>query len=571
MTDNEEQGVSNSSAGESPSSSNGINAPPQLGGSSSVVSSSATSAIEVAKESSQNSKQPDDHSRQSERGTVSHEKHPVFDDPSIVTPARKKSDGTVLVDLPPKPSPFLRSTTTMSSVDSEMLEKQELTSGDEACDGFISQIDQDGNIQQVPVKYEDRFMTPGEDDTPNMMADFISADILTKPFNFVSGNVSKSRFNPFRKKSGLLNVLAKQSTRNRIVSKNGTLNTMSAADGKRHHFLKDIFITMIDISWGWIFVVFATGFILSWFLFAIVWYLTMVQHGDFDEENIRNETFVPCVSAINDFTSCFLFSIETQHTIGYGGRATTEQCPFAIIVMCLQSIVGVIIQACMAGIIFAKFTVPRNRGETIMFSKNAVITMRNGALMILCRISDLRKASLLEAHVRMIVIRKEKTDEGEIIPYQQTDLECGSEVDGTNDRVLMLWPITLGHKIDVESPFYEMGPRDILNSQFEIVITLEGVTEETGNTIQARTSYLPNEILWGHHFENAAVAYDKKNGVYSIQHNIINKTIVDLTPRCSAKQLLQRRDKRNSSAMTTASSSGELSPAPHHVGESPSD
>jgi hypothetical protein len=34
----------------------------------------------------------------------------------------------------------------------------------------------------------------------------------------------------------------------------------------------------------------------------------------------------------------------------------------------------------MAGIIFAKFTVPRNRGETIVFSKNAVITMRNGAL-----------------------------------------------------------------------------------------------------------------------------------------------------------------------------------------------
>ena len=29
--------------------------------------------------------------------------------------------------------------------------------------------------------------------------------------------------------------------------------------------------------------------------------------------------------------------------------------------------------------------------------------------------------------------------------------------------------------------------------------------------IQARTSYLPNEILWGHHFENSAtVAYDKK-------------------------------------------------------------
>ena len=43
-----------------------------------------------------------------------------------------------------------------------------------------------------------------------------------------------------------------------------------------------------------------------------------------------------------------------------------------------------------------------------------------------------------------------------------------------------------------DSPFYEMGPRDLLSSQFEIIVTLEGVTEETGNTIQVRSSYLPN-------------------------------------------------------------------------------
>ena len=41
------------------------------------------------------------------------------------------------------------------------------------------------------------------------------------------------------------------------------------------------------------------------------------------------------------------------------------------------------------------------RGETIVFSKNAVITMRNGCLMILCRITDMRKSMLLEAHVRL--------------------------------------------------------------------------------------------------------------------------------------------------------------------------
>ena len=96
-------------------------------------------------------------------------------------------------------------------------------------------------------------------------------------------------------------------------------------------------------------------------------------------------------------------------------RATTEECPFAIIVMATQSIIGVIIQACLAGIVFAKFTVPRKRGSTIVFSKNAVITMRNGALYLIARVCDLRKSSLLEAHVRMVIIRKEVTDEGELM------------------------------------------------------------------------------------------------------------------------------------------------------------
>ena len=50
-------------------------------------------------------------------------------------------------------------------------------------------------------------------------------------------------------------------------------------------------------------------------------------------ENINNSTFVPCILANKNFASTFLFSQET-----------TEECPEAIILQCLQSIVGVLIQ-----------------------------------------------------------------------------------------------------------------------------------------------------------------------------------------------------------------------------------
>ena len=47
----------------------------------------------------------------------------------------------------------------------------------------------------------------------------------------------------------------------------------------------------------------------------------------------------------------------------------------------------------------------------------------------------MRKISLLEAHVRMLLVHRVETDEGDVIPYHRTDLECGKELDGTDDRV----------------------------------------------------------------------------------------------------------------------------------------
>ena len=181
----------------------------------------------------------------------------------------------------------------------ELLEKQEMTvtlvAGErrntgvsstkndvsDSPDGYITRLDKFGNIQQVPVNFSEVSV----EEEPNPLADFMSTDILAKPFNFVSGNVSKSRFNPFRKKSGLLNVLARQATKNRIVNKNGMLNTVGSADGKKHKFFKDIFISLIDLNWGWIFLLFAAGFFLSWLGFAVVWYLTFLAHGDLDPVN----------------------------------------------------------------------------------------------------------------------------------------------------------------------------------------------------------------------------------------------------------------------------------------------
>lgn len=58
----------------------------------------------------------------------------------------------------------------------------------------------------------------------------------------------------------------------------------------------------------------------------------------------------------------------------------------------------------------------------------------------------------------------------------------------------------------------------------------------TGMTTQARSSYLANEILWGHRFEKL-ITFQKEDGTYKIDYSRFNMTVPIDTPTCSAKDL----------------------------------
>ena len=49
--------------------------------------------------------------------------------------------------------------------------------------------------------------------------------------------------------------------------------------------------------------------------------------------------------------------------------------------------------------------------------------------------------------------------------------------------------------------------------------------------LQVRTSYLPNEILWGYRFEHSCVSYDKQEAKYAVSITNLNKISADNTPR----------------------------------------
>ncbi|ESO00590.1 hypothetical protein HELRODRAFT_82781, partial [Helobdella robusta] len=326
----------------------------------------------------------------------------------------------------------------------------------------------------------------------------------------------------------------------RLVFKNGECNvTRANIKKRRQRYMADIFTTLVDIKWRWNLLNFVLAFTLSWIIFALAWWLICFSHGDFSSHHQGKNSTEKCVEEVYDFTTALLFSIETQQTIGFGSRRMNPHCPEAIFVMMCQSCFGVIIQALMTGLVFAKLSRPKKRAETLLFSKNALICKREGQLCLLFRVGDMRKSHIVEAHVRAIMIKARKTREEEEIPLYQYDLALG---DGeTEGRLFMVWPVIVEHKIDERSPFWELSAEKVRQGDFEIVVVLEGIVESTGMTTQARTSYLPSEILWGHLFQKL-VTFDNDSGQYFIDYSRFHSTYAVEIPQCSAKDMQNLTD-----------------------------
>nr|CAB3258033.1 ATP-sensitive inward rectifier potassium channel 12-like [Phallusia mammillata] len=310
----------------------------------------------------------------------------------------------------------------------------------------------------------------------------------------------------------------------RFIRKSGHCNVSHTnLSDKPRRFISDIFTTGVDLKWRWNLFVFSAAFIVSWLGFGAIFWVSSYLHGDFDLQNAANETFRPCVKNLEPtkaFTSAFLFSLETQTTIGYGFRVVTEECPFTVIMVVFQSVFGCILDAFMIGLIMAKISRPKKRAKTLLFSNKAVINVRDGRLCLMVRVGNLRKSHLVEATIRMQFIHSRETIEGEFIPLEQIDLQLDLKND--SDRLFLVTPQTICHPIDESSPLWEIHPDDLGTSNFEVIVILEGMVEATGMTTQARASYLPDEILWGHRFQNM-ISFTKNNG-YKVNFRHFNQT-----------------------------------------------
>lgn len=234
--------------------------------------------------------------------------------------------------------------------------------------------------------------------------------------------------------------------------------------------------------------VFVFTYVFSFFFFGCMWYAL-------------EKTDPTCLENIDDFNDAFVFSIETQATIGYGFKHLNSNCEQATILLLVQILTGYFIDAMMLSIIYSKLTQSKRRAYLLRCSRFAVITHRNGKPCLMVRVGDRRyKSSLISNMCRMYMLSEETTSEKEYIPYNPVELELDASSLSNSPALFIPW--TLVHYITPDSPLFNVSRDDLAKKKAEIVLVMEGTVQEVGLTLQLRTNYTPEEILFHHRFTN---------------------------------------------------------------------
>ena len=314
----------------------------------------------------------------------------------------------------------------------------------------------------------------------------------------------------------------------RIAYKNGdtSLKLKNQPSSKICCF-PNLFISVVELNKKWITLIFLTCFLLSWFGFAILFFFASEANGDVSAPSGTKLELDMCIVGGIDFQSIFLFSMETQTTIGYGTRFVTEKCAVSIILVVIQSVFGYLILTILTGVVLFKFQEPKKRAHTVLFSKVVCVFHEGGQYFVEIQVLNMQKSQVIEPKLTATCIMNRPDGSG----------KCRFDMDFTAFQTstrLFFGPRTYRHLIDTTSPFWDFDRTDFERGVYEIVVTLEGTDEFTHSFTHVRSSYLPNEIRWGCHFK--AMTTMRKNSVFKLNFNDFTQTkeLKDMTDSSAA-------------------------------------
>ena len=283
----------------------------------------------------------------------------------------------------------------------------------------------------------------------------------------------------------------------RLLNRDGTFNPRR--DGLPLLRSLSFYHYFLTISWPKFFAIVVAGYMAANTAFALL-YLACGADSLSGAEPSRMG---------GPFWRAFFFSVETIGTVGYGNVAPNN-FP-AHLVMTAESLVGLLMFALGTGILFSRFSRPT---AALMFSTSAVVSPYRGRQAFMFRVTNARSNQLVELEAKVLFSRIE----GAHRKYDQLTLE--------RSRVTF-FPLswTVVHPIDEKSPMLGMTAVDFMANDAEVMILLTGTDETFSTVVHGRSSYKPDEILFGHRFVNLYNPIDD-DGVVSIDVRKLSETEV---------------------------------------------
>ncbi len=234
--------------------------------------------------------------------------------------------------------------------------------------------------------------------------------------------------------------------------------------------LSDIYHLFLTVHWALFLALLAAGYFSINTIFACL-YMLAGPEG---------------LPGVDSFAQAFNFSIQTFATIGYGVLSPVST--YANMLVALESFVGVVSVALVTGLVFARFSQPNAR---VVFSHQAVINRIDGSPQLRFRVRNKRANQIIGATVKLTLTRRERLADGTFFT-RFTDLKV---VRAQTPLFMLSWVVM--HPIDEESPFYRVTPEELDTWEAEVIVTLTGLDSTTNQQLSARTSYPPEDIVFG--------------------------------------------------------------------------
>ena len=255
--------------------------------------------------------------------------------------------------------------------------------------------------------------------------------------------------------------------------------------------MTDLYHFLLTSPWWVLFAVILVCYLSANAAFALVYY---VGGGI---ENAR----------AGSFRDAYFFSVQTMATIGYGRMVPTSTLSNAVVT--LEALFGLVTLALATGLMFAKFSQPRAR---VLFSRHAVIGMRDGVKSLMIRLANERSTGLVEARLRLVFLRDEKTLEGESVRrFHALPLTRESSA-----VFSLSW--TAIHPIDASSPLHGETAESLKRSASQFVASLVGIEEATAQTVHARHTWRADAVLFDRRFRDILVTMPDGRRAIDYEH-----------------------------------------------------